>query len=139
MIRLGLLAGLGFLAACARPAKPPEGVVSADEKYIYYESRFNGSPARTHARRAGVVAAWEVFQFIPAYEPIRRGWTDESDPEYWVAICRANERFQEAVGRIASRRQLDIVAERGYPFPETLEGPPEEVTLEVIDEIRSMH
>jgi hypothetical protein len=76
------------------------------EPVVYYGSKENPqNPARITASR--------VFERIPEYQEIRRRGLNENDPEYWILLDRANQKFYRAVRTVARERRRDCIAEQG--------------------------
>jgi len=94
-----------------------------NEPNVYY-GKVDGATAP-----AEVVAA-TVFEKIPEYQEIRKRGLKRDDPEYWVLLNKANEKFYKAVKKVAEENKYDVVVEKGaFKFEST----PPDVTQEVID------
>ena len=71
-----------------------------------------------------------VFEKIPEYQEIRKRGLKRDDPEYWVLLNKANEKFYKAVKKVAEENKYDVVVEKGaFKFEST----PPDVTQKVID------
>ena len=61
----------------------------------------------------GEINCAEVFVEIPEYQKILQESLDTNSGKYWTLLRKANDRFQDAVRKIAKRHGLDLVCERG--------------------------
>lgn len=97
-------------------------LVGAFNATVYYGS-LNG------AKKPAQIEAQKVFDQIPEYQEIKRRKLKESDSEYWVLLEKANQKFYNAVARVAQDRGFDVVVEKGS---EKFETEPPDVTQDVI-------
>lgn len=83
----------------------------------------------TGAKKPAQIEAQKVFDQIPEYQEIKRRNLKESDSEYWVLLEKANQKFYNAVSRVAQDKGFDVIVEKGS---EKFETEPPDVTQDVI-------
>lgn len=84
------------------------------------------------AEKPSVLVARKVFERIPEYREIKRRGLDEDDPDYWILLSKANEKFYAAVRKVAEREGYDVVVEKGS---HEFDPEPPDITQAVIDEL----
>lgn len=83
----------------------------------------------TGAKKPAQIEAQKVFDQIPEYQEIKKRKLKESDTEYWVLLEKANQKFYNAVSKVAQDKAFDVVVEKGS---EKFESEPPDVTQDVI-------
>lgn len=64
------------------------------------------------AQKPAEVVAKTVFNSIPEYKKIKEKGLGEDDPEYWILLNKANEKFYAAVKKAAEDGKHDVVVEK---------------------------
>jgi len=107
-MRLIRIAAVFLFAAafCASAAADGPKYDVIDKQKVYYGDCSSFSKPST-------IAIDEVFPHIRSFKLIDERNLNESDPEYWVLLLRANEKFRAALKSIAAVHGLDLIAERG--------------------------
>ncbi len=102
-------------------------VVEDADRVYYGDADYFENPA--------VVKAAEIFVQIPEYrEIVERGLT-KKDPEFWLLLSKANEKFSAAIAKVAESKGYDMIAEVGAVVPEPKDEPLPNVTQLVIDKL----
>jgi hypothetical protein len=92
------------------------------EAQVYY-GKLDG------AKSPSEVVAKSVFAEIPEYKEIKEKGLTKDDPEYWILLSKANDKFYAAVKKVGEENKYDVVVEKGSaPF----ENVPPDVTRKVI-------
>ena len=95
--------GLIVLSPLLVTASPSDDV-KINEKKIYY-----GDPE--DFKKPGVIHIKKVFDAIPeAREAKKKG---KDDPEYYILLEKANEKFLAALERVADDKGYDLIGEVG--------------------------
>ena len=96
------LAVIAILLLAGMPAVA--GDKEVDKTKVYYGDPDNFStPA--------VITLLTVFENIPEYVDAKK--KSEDDPEYYILLKKANEKFQKAVKKVATDEGYDLVGEVG--------------------------
>ncbi len=74
---------------------------------VVYHGRMDG------AKKPAELVAADVFREIPEYKKIKDGGLKDGDAEYWVLLNKANERFRQALRKVADDAKYDVVVEKG--------------------------
>lgn len=75
------------------------------------------------------VVAKNVFNSIPEYKQIKEKGLKQEDPEYWILLNKANEKFYAAVKKAAEAGKHDVVVEQGST---KFDSTPTDLTQKVI-------
>ncbi|MBI2930912.1 MAG: hypothetical protein HYY16_04620 [Planctomycetes bacterium] len=115
-----LSVGRSWLAGllCALPA-----LASGKDANVYY-GLVEG------AQKPAEIVAARVFERISEYQEIKRRGLTKDDPEYWVLLNKANDKFYRAVKKVAEESKYDVVVEKGTV---KFDGEVPDVTQRVID------
>lgn len=81
------------------------------------------------ARKPAVVVAKTVFAEIPEYKEIKERGLTRDDPEYWILLGKANDKFYAAVRKVGERSGFDVVVEKDSA---RFDSEPFDVTQKVI-------
>ena len=104
MVRHLLPALLGFLVLAPLLAFAGNGDVEINEDKIYY-----GDPG--NFQKPAVLKLKTVFNRIPEYrEAQKRG---KEDPEYYILLEKANQKFRSAMESVAGEEGYDLIGETG--------------------------
>ena len=106
----------------------PAAFKITDPTGIYY-----GDPDTFRA--PAVLSTSLIFDQIPEYQEIKEKGLDESDPEYWILLEKANRRFYAAVAATARALRQDLVAETGAVIGTDGESIPN-ITQQVIRRVK---
>ncbi len=112
-------------------ASPPATMPLADLEFVvasptvFYGSLI-GRPTDAYGRSIlapqspCVVEPLKVFESIPEYLRIRTSSLDDKDPEYWILLAKANDKFYAAVRKAVREIEVyDIVFRYGHVRPAT--------------------
>jgi Skp family chaperone for outer membrane proteins len=97
-----------------------------DKKKIYY-----GNP--DSFKTPAVIKLNDVFAKIPEYQDAKK--KSEDDPEYYILLEKANEKFQKAVKKAAQDGGYDLVGEAGTIKSKTKDKDVPDITDKVIEAI----
>jgi hypothetical protein len=78
--------------------------VEIDEKKIYY-----GDP--DNFKKAAVLKLAQVFKHIPEYQEAKKRGKD--DPQYYILLEKANQKFFAAMESVAGAEGYDLIGEVG--------------------------
>jgi hypothetical protein len=81
------------------------------------------------AKKSGEVISRSVFTEIPEYQKIKEKGLTSEDPEYWILLSKANDKFYAAVRKVGDVSQVDVIVEKGTA---PLNGSTEDLTQKVI-------
>ncbi len=81
------------------------------------------------AKKPAELVAKTVFAEIPEYKKIKEKGLTETDPEYWILLAKANEKFYAAVKKVGDADKYDVIVEKGTA---KFEGTPPDITQKVI-------
>ena len=81
------------------------------------------------AQKPAELVAKTVFAEIPEYKKIKEKGLTEDDPEYWILLGKANDKFYAAVRKIGEQFKFDVVIEKGSS---RFDSTPPDVTQKVI-------
>lgn len=81
------------------------------------------------AQKPAEVVAKTVFAEIPEYKKIKEKGLDQDDPEYWILLGKANDKFYAAVRKVGEQAKFDVVVEKGSS---RFDSTPPDVTQKVI-------
>jgi len=83
------------------------------------------------AQKPAEIVATTVFEKITEYQEIKKRGLKKEDPEYWVLLNKANEKFYAAVKKVAEEKKYDVVTEKGSVKFDGKDPP--DITQNVID------
>ncbi len=98
-----LIAGL-LGASFLLPTLAAEGDVEIDENKIYYGDADD-------FEKAGVIKIVKVFKAIPEYVQAQKKGKD--DPQYYILLEKANQKFSSALEKVAGEKGYDLIGEAG--------------------------
>ncbi|MBI2899499.1 MAG: hypothetical protein HYY17_04900 [Planctomycetes bacterium] len=81
------------------------------------------------AQKPAEVVAKTVFAEIPEYRKIKEKGLTQDDPEYWILLGKANDKFYAAVRKVGELNKFDVIVEKGTAKFDTT---PPDVTQKVI-------
>lgn len=84
------------------------------------------------AKAPAQVTASRIFDQIPEYKQIKEKGLTSSDPEYFILLNKANEKFFEAVRKAAGQASCDVVVEAGST---KIEGTVTDLTQKAVESI----
>ncbi|MHC4600793.1 MAG: hypothetical protein ACYS47_17515 [Planctomycetota bacterium] len=122
MPRILTAAVLGLIVLTPLLVVASPGDVKINEKKIYY-----GDP--DDFEKPGVIRIVKVFKAIPEYQEAKKKGKD--DPEYYILLEKANEKFFTALERVADDKGYDLIGEVGAIKIKGKKVP--EITSAVID------
>ena len=64
-------------------------------------------------KKPAQLVAKTVFAKIPEYQEIQNKGLDDTHPEYWSLLAKANDKFYKAVRKVAEKEKYDVVVEKG--------------------------
>ena len=85
-------------------ASASEGKYEVDENKVYY------GDASSFEKPAAILIS-KVFDAIPEYVDARKKGKD--DPQYYILLEKANQKFFTALERVAAAEKYDLIAEKG--------------------------
>lgn len=65
------------------------------------------------SKKPAECTAKAVFAEIPEYKKIKEKGLSQDDPEYWILLGKANEKFYAAVKKVGERNKFDVIVEKG--------------------------
>ena len=71
------------------------------------------------AKSPGEVVAKSAFAEIPDYKEIKEKGLTKDDPEYWILLSKANDKFYAAVKKVGEENKFDVIVEKGTAKLET--------------------
>lgn len=83
------------------------------------------------AQKPAELVAATVFDKIAEYQEIKKRGLKKDEPEYWILLNKANEKFYKAVKKVADENSYDVVVEKGSHKFDGKEVP--DATQKVID------
>lgn len=121
MPRILMLAVLVGLFALPTDAFAADQKTKIDESKIYY-----GDPGCF--TKPAVLKIAEVFNAIPEYQEAKKKGKD--DPQYYILLEKANQKFTQAMEKVAEEKGYDLIGEVGSIQIEGKNVP--DITKEVI-------
>lgn len=124
MHRTIVFVSIAVLFAALLPQALGADKATVDKKKVYYgDAESFSKPAEIEINK--------VFARIPEYAEAKK--KAEDDPEYYILLEKANDKFQKAVKKAAADGGYDLVAEKGAVKPAKKKQAVPDITEDVIE------